>query len=72
MADRCLFSVQELSFNIRVFFRQSKVLLDAYLKKTGSYPRLVCKISVKLYVTHDLEAIFYIVTKYSTPHIIID
>lgn len=70
----CLFSVQELSFNIRVFFRQSKVLLDAYLKKnkTGSYPRLVCKISVKLYVTHDLEAIFYIVTKYSTPHIIID
>lgn len=29
-----LFSVQELSFNIRVFFRQSKVLLDAYLKKT--------------------------------------
>lgn len=29
----CLFSVQELSFNIRVFFRQSKVLLDAYLKK---------------------------------------
>lgn len=30
----CLFSVQELSFNIRVFFRQSKVLLDAYLKKT--------------------------------------
>lgn len=69
-----LFSVQELSFNIRVFFRQSKVLLDAYLKtnKTGSYPRLVCKISVKLYVTHDLEAIFYIVTKYSTPHIIID
>lgn len=28
----CLFSVQELSFNIRVFFRQSKVLLDAYLK----------------------------------------
>lgn len=70
----CLFSVQELSFNIRVFFRQSKVLLDAYLKKnkTGSYPRLVCKISVKLYVTHDLEAIFYIVTKYSTPLIIID